>query len=143
MNPKTVRLSVTVSEGMFPSEKVVRFETEAGEVSFFVVASAFDEVSGQARILGTLLEEDERHALVEIPTQGGSIVVKIARSNVSEAYGSHGDEPAREVIAQLAGMAAGVPRCLRCGCFSTVHEVDDEELRECTGCECTAFEAPR
>jgi hypothetical protein len=58
-------------------------------------------------------------------------------------HGSHGDEPAREVIAQLAGMAAGVPRCLRCGCFSTVHEVDDEELRECTGCECTAFEAPR
>ncbi len=57
-------------------------------------------------------------------------------------HGSHGDGPAREVIAQLASMAPGVPRCLNCGCFSTVHEVDDEELRECTGCECTAFEAP-
>lgn len=56
--------------------------------------------------------------------------------------GSHGDGPAREVIAQLAGMAPGVPRCLRCGCFATVHCCDDEELRECTECECTAFEAP-
>ena len=56
-------------------------------------------------------------------------------------HGSHGDGPAREVIAQLAGMAAGVPRCSRCGCFSTRHEVDDEELRNCADCECTAFEA--
>lgn len=57
-------------------------------------------------------------------------------------HGSHGDEPAREVIAQLARMAPGVPRCLDCGCFSTVHEVDDEELRGCTDCACKQFEAP-
>ena len=57
-------------------------------------------------------------------------------------HGSHGDGPAREVIAQLASMAPGVPRCLNCGCFSTVHEVDDEELRNCTGCECRQFLTP-
>ena len=57
-------------------------------------------------------------------------------------HGSHGDEPAREVIAQLAAMAPGVPRCMECGCFSTVHEVDDEELRGCTDCACKQFEAP-
>lgn len=57
-------------------------------------------------------------------------------------HGSHGDEPAREVIAQLVGMAPGVPRCLDCGCFSTVHEVDDEELRSCTDCACRQFLTP-
>ena len=57
-------------------------------------------------------------------------------------HGSHGDGPAREVIAQLAGMAPGVPRCLDCGCFSTVHEVDDEELRGCTDCACRQFLTP-
>jgi hypothetical protein len=51
-------------------------------------------------------------------------------------HGEHGDGPAREVIAQLAAMAPGVPRCSNCGCFSTSHEVDDEERRECTECEC-------
>ena len=58
-------------------------------------------------------------------------------------HGEMGDGPAREVIAQLAGMAPGVPLCLRCRCFATRHEVDDEELRECADCECTAFEAPK
>lgn len=57
-------------------------------------------------------------------------------------HGSHGDDSAREVIATLAGMAPGVPRCADCGCFSTVHEVDDEELRGCTDCACRQFEAP-
>lgn len=56
-------------------------------------------------------------------------------------YGEHGDGPAREIIAQLVGMVPGVPRCSRCGCFATEHEVDDEERRECTRCECTQFEA--
>lgn len=55
-------------------------------------------------------------------------------------HGQHGDEPAREVIAQLVGLAPGVPRCSRCGCFSTRHEVDDEELRECADCECEEYE---
>ncbi len=56
-------------------------------------------------------------------------------------HGFHGDGPAREAIAQLAGQAAGVPRCSRCGCFVTRHEVDDEERRECADCECSQFEA--
>jgi hypothetical protein len=56
--------------------------------------------------------------------------------------GQHGDGPARELIAQLAGQAAGVPRCSRCGCFASRHEVDDEELRGCADCECTAYQAP-
>lgn len=55
-------------------------------------------------------------------------------------HGQHGDELAREVIAQLVGLAPGVPRCSRCGCFSTRHEVDDEELRECADCECEEYE---
>lgn len=55
-------------------------------------------------------------------------------------HGGHGDESARAVIAQLAGMAPGVPRCAGCGCYSTLHEVDDEELRACTECECQQFD---
>lgn len=58
-------------------------------------------------------------------------------------HGEHGDGPAREIIGQLAGMTPGAPRCSRCGCFASRHEVDDEELRGCADCECTAYEAPR
>ena len=58
-------------------------------------------------------------------------------------HGSHGDEPAREIIAQLVGMAPGVPRCQECGCFSTRHEADDEELRGCVDCECHQFVADK
>lgn len=56
-------------------------------------------------------------------------------------HGEHGDTAAMAIIEQLARMAPGVPRCSRCGCFSTLHEVDDEELRECSDCECTQYEA--
>lgn len=32
-------------------------------------------------------------------------------------------------------------RCSRCGCVAVDHEVDDEERRGCTACECTQYEA--
>lgn len=32
-------------------------------------------------------------------------------------------------------------RCSRCGCPAAVHEVDDEERRGCTECECLQYEA--
>ena len=57
--------------------------------------------------------------------------------------GRHDDAAAREILAQLAGMAPGAPRCARCGCFATRHEVEVEELRACADCECTQFEVPR
>lgn len=57
--------------------------------------------------------------------------------------GQHGDESARLVIGTLVGLAPGVPRCERCGCFSTRHEADDEELRGCVDCECTQYEGGR
>lgn len=53
--------------------------------------------------------------------------------------GRHVDEAAREVIATLARLAPGVPRCENCGCFATRHEVDDEEFRECADCECEQY----
>ena len=56
--------------------------------------------------------------------------------------GEHGDGPAREVIAQLASLAPGVPRCLGCGCFATRHVADDEERRECADCECRRWMSP-
>ena len=57
-------------------------------------------------------------------------------------HGEHGDEAARAIIGQLTVNAPFVPRCLRCGCFATRHEVDDEDLRECADCECTQYENP-
>lgn len=33
-------------------------------------------------------------------------------------------------------------RCSRCGCPAADHEVDDEERRGCTECECLQYEAP-
>lgn len=55
-------------------------------------------------------------------------------------HGEHGDTAAMAIIEQLACLAPGVPRCSRCKCFATIHEVDDEDLRECSDCECTQYE---
>lgn len=54
--------------------------------------------------------------------------------------GKHGDRCAREIIGQLAYAVSPVQRCSCCGCFSTRHVVDDEELRECVDCECKQYE---
>lgn len=48
----------------------------------------------------------------------------------------HGDDDARQVIAQLARLAPVVPCCGACGHFVTRHVVDDEERGECLDCEC-------
>lgn len=58
-------------------------------------------------------------------------------------HGELGDGPARVAIEQLCMMAKGVPRCSNCGCFSSQHEPDGEELRECINCECKQYEPPK
>ena len=71
-------LRVTVKDGLFPSERTVLFRTSDGEeVSVFITVGQIDEQ--RQRISVTLLDEDENHALVQIPSQGGISTVRIPR----------------------------------------------------------------
>lgn len=74
-------LKVRVTEGLFPSERTVFFRTSEGEeVSAFVVAGQIDEPRQLMNV--TLLDEDEKHALVQVPSQGGLSTVKISKELV-------------------------------------------------------------
>jgi hypothetical protein len=69
-----------ISPGLFPSERAVEVETADGNMSFFVSAVKLDEAKNTLRV--TVLDEDSRHVLVQLPSQGGGTVAKIERSGV-------------------------------------------------------------
>ena len=74
-------LKVRVAQGLFPSERTVFFETSEGEeVSAFVVAGQIDEPRQLMTV--TVLDEDEKNALVQVPSQGGMSTVKISKELV-------------------------------------------------------------
>ncbi len=71
-------LKVRVEEGLFPSERTVFFKTSEGEeVSAFVTAGQIDE--GRKLLSVTLLDEDERNALIQVPSQGGMSTARIPK----------------------------------------------------------------
>ncbi len=78
-------VSVQITPGLFPSERAIRLPTTEGEVSLFVSLSQLNEVEGLLRVL--LLDEDEHHALVQLPSQGGSRVAKVLREAVRSTPG--------------------------------------------------------
>jgi hypothetical protein len=75
----TKLLPVDVSDGMFPSERVARFPTSEGDVSVFVDVH---HLEGSA-LWVTLLDQDQDHALIEIPSQCGLTVAKVSREAVN------------------------------------------------------------
>ena len=87
MGPKTMWLTVKVSPGMFPSERIVKMRTDEGEVSLFVTKSQVKagnrRGAGQMRV--ELLDSDENYGLVEIRDQHGPTVVKVRRDDLAEA----------------------------------------------------------
>lgn len=75
-------LRVRVEGGLFPSERTVFFKTSDGEeVSAFVTAGQIDEKQQLLSI--TILDEDEKNALIQVPSQGGMSTAKISRNQIS------------------------------------------------------------
>jgi hypothetical protein len=75
-------LRVIIKDGLFPSERTVYFKTSEGEeVSAFVVAAQIDEA--HQRMTVTLLDEDEKYALIQVPSQGGTSTAKIPKESIS------------------------------------------------------------
>lgn len=71
-------LKVKVEKGLFPSERTVFFNTSEGEeVSAFVVAAQIDE--SRELMTVTLLDEDEKNALIQVPSQGGMSTATIPK----------------------------------------------------------------
>ena len=54
-------------------------------------------------------------------------------------HGEHGDQLARDTIAQLVSLAPSVPRCASCGCFATRHDFNLQTMDGCADCECGAY----
>lgn len=78
-------IAVEITPGLFPSERAVRLPTAEGEVSVFVSLNQLNEGEGLLKVL--LLDEDEHHALVQLPSQSGSRVAKVPREAVRSTVG--------------------------------------------------------
>ena len=77
-----VRLAARITDGLFASERTATFDSADGETSAFVHVS---HVTPDAQaVLVHVLEEDTQFALVHIPTQCGSTVVKVPRSDLTQ-----------------------------------------------------------
>ncbi len=73
-------ISVSSTDGLFPTERTVRFQTVEGEVAVFVSSNQVD--NGRLRVL--LLDEDETFALVQVPSHGGMTTAKVRKAELSK-----------------------------------------------------------
>jgi hypothetical protein len=74
-------ISVQIRPGLFPSERTVQFRAADGEeIAVFVSLSQIDE--GKQTLRVTLLDENKEFALVQVPSQGGTTVVKVPRRDI-------------------------------------------------------------
>jgi len=73
-------IAVQVSEGLFPTERTVQFETVEGPISLFVQSGQLDEGTKRMKVL--LLDQDEKYALVQVPSPSGTAVAKVLKSNL-------------------------------------------------------------
>ena len=73
-------ISVSSTEGLFPNERTVRFQTVDGEVAVFVSSNQVD--ADRLRVL--LLDEDETFALVQVPSHGGMTTAKVKKAALSQ-----------------------------------------------------------
>ena len=79
-NNMTTRMSATIKPGLFPSERTVQFvDSDGVEIAIFASLAQVDEVDGTVRI--TILEENQQHALVQIPAHGGTIA-KVSKEGI-------------------------------------------------------------
>lgn len=80
----TWELPVKIKPGLFPTEKIVRFQDADGrEIAVFVSTDQVDERKNIVLVL--VLEEDRRHVLIQVPARGGSTVVKVVKEGIRAA----------------------------------------------------------
>ena len=79
----TILVHAIVSDGLFPSERVVELKTADGTVQVFVSGSQIDD--GQKALRVTKLDEDNDYVLVTLPSLGGGRVAKMSKSEVVSA----------------------------------------------------------
>ena len=65
----------SIYAGLFESEYVVELTTVDGDLQLFMAKHHVD--TNKRAISISVLDQDERHALVEIPSQDGRITTKI------------------------------------------------------------------
>ncbi len=80
MAAKESWLQVSISDGLFPSERTVEFPTAEGDVSIFVSSSCLDEATRALKV--ELLDQDDLYALVQVPSQSGTTVAKVKRTEL-------------------------------------------------------------
>jgi hypothetical protein len=74
-------MPVDITPGLFPSERTIRFKGADGEeISVFVSTTQVDEAKRALKI--TVLDQDSEYALVQIPSQSGTRVAKVSRSEI-------------------------------------------------------------
>jgi hypothetical protein len=70
----------SISAGLFASEYTVELATTEGDLQVFVSKHQVDEGKKALRVL--LLDQDDSYALVQVPSQGGGSVAKVAKAGV-------------------------------------------------------------
>jgi len=71
-------MPVEIRPGLFPSERAVQFRAADGqEIAVFVSSRQVDESQHTLKV--TLLDQNNDFALIQIPSQSGSTVAKVAR----------------------------------------------------------------
>ena len=73
-------IEVTIGAGLFPNERIVQLRTVDGVISLFVSANQLDEARKALKV--RVLDEDERYALVQVPSQGGGTIAKVDRAEI-------------------------------------------------------------
>jgi hypothetical protein len=73
-------IAVQVSAGLFPTERTVQFETVEGPVSLFVQSGQLDEQAKRLKVM--ILDQDDKYALVQVPSPSGTAVAKVLRTNL-------------------------------------------------------------
>jgi hypothetical protein len=73
-------IDVTIADGLFPNERTVHLRTVDGVISLFVSANQLDEARKALKV--RVLDEDDRYALVQLPSQGGGTTAKVERANI-------------------------------------------------------------
>ena len=75
------RMPVTIKPGLFPSERTIQFKNADGEeISIFVSTGQVDEGDNTVRV--AILEQNQQHALVQVPAHGGTTVAKVLKQGI-------------------------------------------------------------